>query len=198
MNILFICTGNTCRSPMAEAILKHKLSKVNVQSAGIYANDNERANPLTLQTLQQKNIHLNHYSQPVTDELLNWADYVFTMTQSHKQQLLSQNSKHKDKYYVLKDFVSDPEQKRRVELQMAYEKLEYKKELFKQQNKHLSNDEYEKGLKKHLEQDLETIFYLQHELSNIDVTDPFGGTIHTYEETYRELEQLIDRLIKLI
>lgn len=159
MNILFVCTGNTCRSPMAEAILRHKLETINVQSAGIFANENERANPLTLKVLQKRNIHLDHYSQPVTDKLLNWAHYVLTMTRSHKEQLQRQYPEYKSKYFTLKQFINDNSEQLDV---------------------------------------LEGSSSVIHQLQKFDVIDPFGGTIETYEETFHELDCLINRLIEKI
>src|SRR5690625_5982337 len=79
MNILFVCTGNTCRSPMAEAILKDKFPEVNVRSAGVFAGEGQRANKHTIAALQDHKITLDHQSQSVTNRLLNWADIVLTI-----------------------------------------------------------------------------------------------------------------------
>lgn|SRR5690625_3012440 len=176
MNILFVCTGNTCRSPMAEAILKYKYPQFNVQSAGIFAANDEQANPNTIKVLQKRKINIDHHSQPVSDPLLAWADYVFVMTKAHEQLLNAQYPKYKEKYYPFKQFVNQLENEKKDEssLQTADHKedIQIKK-----------NDKNFENLTK---------------LADADIFDPFGGSVETYEQTYRELEGLIDRFVKII
>lgn len=106
MNVLFICTGNTCRSPMAEALLANKTSRFNVKSAGIFANASDKANEKAVEVLQKENIELNHQAQMVSEELLRWADVVLTMTTQHKRHLLLQYEKYKHKCFTLKEYVN--------------------------------------------------------------------------------------------
>jgi len=107
MNVLFVCTGNTCRSPMAEVLLKEKAPQLHVQSAGIFAQPNEGANDNAIQVLKQRGLQLVHSSQPVTKKLLKWADIVFAMTETHKELLLDQFPKYKDKYFTLIEYTLD-------------------------------------------------------------------------------------------
>ncbi|AHL73139.1 low molecular weight protein arginine phosphatase [Bacillus altitudinis MN12] len=113
MNILFVCTGNTCRSPMAQALFSsiadEKGLQVTVKSAGIFASDAGKASPQAVEALFEKSIPLNHSSSKLTEELLHEADYVFTMTIQHKQLIVEQYAHVKDKVFTLKEFATGSE-----------------------------------------------------------------------------------------
>ncbi|MBQ3378922.1 MAG: low molecular weight protein arginine phosphatase [Clostridia bacterium] len=93
MNILFVCTGNTCRSPMAEVmmieLLKEKgIKDVWVSSAGTAASFPSGASYNSIMTMAKKNIDLtSHTSRMLTDGMLEAADAVYTMTRSQSMQI---------------------------------------------------------------------------------------------------------------
>ncbi|MFC4321893.1 low molecular weight protein arginine phosphatase [Litchfieldia salsa] len=116
MNLLFVCTGNTCRSPMAEAIFKSKKIKgVNVKSAGVFADQYSMASTNTVQVLAENGIEIDHQSSPLTEERVTWATIILTMTSSHKELVLSKFPFAHDKVFTLVEYgrglagdVSDP------------------------------------------------------------------------------------------
>ncbi len=101
--VLAVCTGNTCRSPMAEALLRRKLAKrlncneedlqergVIVLSAGIAAGGGSRPSVESVEVMREMGVDLNgHVSQPVSDTLVRHADLILTMTRGHRAALLS-------------------------------------------------------------------------------------------------------------
>lgn len=145
MRILFVCTGNTCRSPMAEALLREKLKGVpgtEVKSAGVAAFDGDKASENTLLVLEQRGITLEHSARRLTDELMEWADLVLTMTKGHKGMICNLYPGQVDKVYTLKQYVG------------------------------WQGDE--------------------------DVADPFGGSLEVYAQCADELEQLLEKLSKML
>lgn len=88
-NILFVCTGNTCRSPLAEAIARRALEErgwrhVRVASAGLAARPGDGPSEQAVVVAQRRGIDLEaHRSRPLTSELLDWADLVLGMSSSH-------------------------------------------------------------------------------------------------------------------
>ena len=95
--ILFVCSGNTCRSPMAEALARHMLSEkltvpepelekrgISVLSAGSFALPGARATPQAVQAVKELGADLTHHrSRPLTVELIHQADKIYTMGRSH-------------------------------------------------------------------------------------------------------------------
>lgn len=85
-NLLFVCTGNTCRSPMAaaiaaDAIRKRGWSHVRVRSAGAAAGAGSPASELTVKVLANHGIELgDHQSTPLSAEIVEWADAIIVMS----------------------------------------------------------------------------------------------------------------------
>ncbi|WP_243291978.1 low molecular weight protein arginine phosphatase [Bacillus sp. FJAT-47783] len=107
-NILFVCTGNTCRSPMAESLLRQMSEgKMNVRSAGVFAMDGSEASMNTIEVLKEKGIDIEHRSSSLTKELVDWATYILTMTESHKQLVCDEFPEASYKTHTLSEFVFD-------------------------------------------------------------------------------------------
>lgn len=140
--VLFVCTGNTCRSPLAEYLLKHKANEqIEVKSAGIAAfNGSDAAEPVK-QLLGEKGITVEHQSQMVTPQLMDWADFVLTMTESHAEQLQRYFPQKKESIFPLKAYVNP-------------------------------------------------------ESDDVNISDPFGGSVEVYKQTMIELEELINKLLQ--
>ncbi len=114
--ILFVCTGNTCRSPMAEGIFSSLPNKgYFAASAGIFAENGAKASENSVLALSEIGIDIkNHHAKQLNAEILNRADLIITLTDSHKSAILSLNEGLKNKVITLGEFagkitdVSDP------------------------------------------------------------------------------------------
>jgi protein-tyrosine-phosphatase len=114
-SVLFVCTGNTCRSPMAEGLFRHAVSDYNdidVGSAGVFASKGSKASAETIKTLRKRNITLDSFqSRPVTESLIRNATHVFAMTEGHLAHLEERFPDSADKFYLLREFVQSGEKR---------------------------------------------------------------------------------------
>ncbi|OHE77397.1 MAG: serine hydroxymethyltransferase [Verrucomicrobia bacterium RIFCSPHIGHO2_12_FULL_41_10] len=105
-SILFICTGNICRSPMAEALFCKIIagrSDIKVASAGVSAQRGLSASREALEVLAKQGISFSFFrSQPVTKDLMQQATHVFAMTRDHKKTLEYLFPEAQKKIFLLK------------------------------------------------------------------------------------------------
>jgi protein-tyrosine phosphatase len=88
LRLLFVCTGNICRSPMAEhqarAYTAERGLRAEVQSASVMGLQGHPAHPNAIKVMGEIGLDLSaHRSQPLTPELLRWADWVLVMEIAH-------------------------------------------------------------------------------------------------------------------
>jgi tRNA threonylcarbamoyl adenosine modification protein (Sua5/YciO/YrdC/YwlC family) len=102
MVIVLVCTGNTCRSPMAEAMMRRLVAEklgcstgeveqkgVTIMSAGVSAAPGGCAAAEAVETMRQRGLDITcHETQPLTDKLVRHADLILTLTTGHRQQIL--------------------------------------------------------------------------------------------------------------
>ena len=124
VNILFVCVGNTCRSPMAEGLCRKFLAEkleceldtldnmgYKIGSAGVMAAADLPASPDSVGFCADKGIDITgHRSRFVTDEMLEESDYIFVMSQSHRENIVARRPKAAQKCRLLVDGddIADP------------------------------------------------------------------------------------------
>lgn len=104
MKIIFVCTGNTCRSPIAESVAKHLLPDMEVESRGLYASEGQNISRQSLQIITQHHLPEPSHAQQFTLNDLD-ADLILTMSTSHKDLIQFQYGRHSN-VYTLNEYVN--------------------------------------------------------------------------------------------
>ncbi len=109
-HILFVCSGNSCRSPLAEGLLRIKLpsrlhDEVVVKSAGTLGIDGSPAARYSVELVQEMGGDIsNHRSRGVTEELMRETDLILAMAAEHVDYLHEEFPQYRENIFLLKRF----------------------------------------------------------------------------------------------
>lgn len=184
--ILFVCTGNTCRSPMAEGLFRKLATEAGLnteaRSAGVSAWDGSPISKHSANILRSRGFAGSLTSSALSGETIAWADLILTMTTGHKQTILRRYPESADKVYTLKEFAEDdPSVTETVaEQQRFHSELQIKQAL----GQTITDDELRRAKQLGLG------------MPDFDIADPFGGDQEIYEQCADEIESYVVRLIR--
>ena len=106
--VLFICSGNICRSPYAHGYVQHRIGDaggVRVTSAGTLGIQGSPASPETVRLARESGFDLSgHRSQGLTLDLVDEADWILVMADAHRRELLRHYPEDEHKIHLLSQF----------------------------------------------------------------------------------------------
>jgi glycine hydroxymethyltransferase len=106
--VLFVCTGNVCRSPMAEGLFRKMISGrpgLGTSSAGVSTYPGQSPSPHAVEVLAKKGIDISDIrSKPLTERLVQEATWIVAMTRSHLDSIFYQYPEAAEKTYLLREF----------------------------------------------------------------------------------------------
>lgn len=187
-HILFVCTGNTCRSPMAQGMFGTMASRegldLAIRSAGIAAANGAPISDKASRILREKGFQGVLKANALTGEMVDWADLILTMTMNHKQHVLQRFPRAVGKTFTLKEYVEDdPERLKAI----------------REQEQFISEMQVKQALAQPVTEE-EKQKWLEYQLSAFDpdIADPFGGSMEQYRECAEEIESYLRKLLRKI
>jgi protein-tyrosine phosphatase len=185
--VLFVCTGNICRSPIAEQMLVEKATSIRlpiaVGSAGVMAMTGDPMTPQSARAMAERGFTpTKHISQDLTTKLLEEADLVLTATLEHRSEIarmLPKASKYSftiDEFARLTSFLrADPE--------------------FQEEFKKKPRETREQYLKRAM---LEAVLLRGMVPTNLDpkdVIDPYGESVEVYNQVAEHIDVMLEVIV---
>jgi protein-tyrosine phosphatase len=186
--VIFVCTGNICRSPMAEQMLIQKAEQnklpITVVSAGVMAMTGDPMTPQSADAMTKRGFTpTKHISQDLTPKLLEEADLVLTATLDHRSaiaRMLPKASKYSftiDEFARLTSFLrADPEFQE-----------EFKKKPKETRDQYLKRAMHEAVLLRGM---------VPTNLDPKDVVDPYGESIEVYNEVAENIDVMLEIIVE--